>query len=175
MAFLRGMNLGNRRIKNTELVAAFEDMGFAGAVAFQASGNVIFDGGRAREATLRAKIEAGLEERLGYPVPTLIRSAGEVVAIADAAPFDDATLATTEGRLQVILLGEAPDAATRAAIEGDSSDDDRLVVDGRLIYWLPRKGISDSTLSQKRLDRDLGTTTVRTHKTFGRLRGKVSG
>ena len=43
VAFLRGMNLGRRRIKNPELCAAFEDIGFTNVSAFLASGNVIFD------------------------------------------------------------------------------------------------------------------------------------
>ena len=43
VAFLRGMNLGGRRISNTELVKAFEQAGFEGAAAFRASGNVVFE------------------------------------------------------------------------------------------------------------------------------------
>lgn len=175
VAFLRGMNLGNRRIKNDELVAAFEDMGFAGATAFQASGNVIFDGGDTGEEALRAAIEAALGERLGYAVPTLLRSPAEVTAIAEAAPFDAATLALTDGRVQVVVLPGAPDAATRAQIVTDTPADDRLVFDGRTLYWLPKAGVSDSKFDQKRLDRTLGVTTVRTQKTFARLARKISG
>ena len=39
VAFLRGMNLGRRRIKNPELCAAFEDIGFTNVAAYLASGN----------------------------------------------------------------------------------------------------------------------------------------
>ena len=50
VAFLRGMNLGSRRIKNDELRAEFEQLGFEDVATFRASGNVIFGrgGGRAR-------------------------------------------------------------------------------------------------------------------------------
>lgn len=175
VAFLRGMNLGNRRIKNDELVAAFEDMGFAGATAFQASGNVIFEGGDTGEEALRVAIEAGLGGRLGYAVPTLLRSAAEVTAIAEAAPFDAETLATTDGRVQVVVVPGVPDTATRAQIIDDAPADDRLVFDGRTLYWLPKAGVSDSKFDQKRLDRALGVTTVRTQKTFARIARKISG
>jgi uncharacterized protein (DUF1697 family) len=37
VAFLRGMNLGNRRIKNDELRAEFEALGFEGVATFRAS------------------------------------------------------------------------------------------------------------------------------------------
>ncbi len=174
VAFLRGMNLGKRRIKNPELVACFEAIGFTGAVAFQASGNVIFDGGDDDARALQGRIEAGLEAQLGYAVPTRIRSAADVIAIAEARPFSPAELAETEGRVQVIVLDAAPDAATRAAIIAEQPAEDRLAFEGRQIYWLPRAGLSTSTLDQKALDRRLGITTVRTQRTFGRLAKKLA-
>lgn len=174
VAFLRGMNLGKRRIKNPELVACFEAIGFAGAVAFQASGNVIFDGGDEREPALQARLEAGLEAQLDYPVPTRVRSAAEVIAIAEARPFSAAELAETEGRVQVIVLDTAPDAATQAAIRAEQPAEDRLAFAGRQLYWLPRAGLSTSGFDQKALDRRLGITTVRTQGTFARLAKKLA-
>ena len=38
-AFLRGINVGGHRVKNTELRALFEAMGFADVHTFRASGN----------------------------------------------------------------------------------------------------------------------------------------
>ena len=44
VAFLRGMNLGRRRIKNDELCACFADMGFlVRPPRSSPSGNIIFD------------------------------------------------------------------------------------------------------------------------------------
>ena len=40
VAFLRGMNLGKRRIKNEELRREFEALGFEDVATFRASGNV---------------------------------------------------------------------------------------------------------------------------------------
>ena len=177
IAFLRGMNLGKRRIKNPELVACFEDMGFAGAVAVQASGNVIFDGGGRTEAELKSRIESGLQTRLDYAVPTRLRSGAEVRAIAEAHPFDAATLAGTEGRVQVILIDGGADitldADVQAAIRAEQPADDRLIFEGRQIFWLPKAGLSTSAFDQKALDRRLGITTVRTWRTFGRLAKKL--
>ena len=48
VAFLRGMNLGNRRIKNHELRAEFERLGFEEVATFRASGNVVFGSAAAR-------------------------------------------------------------------------------------------------------------------------------
>ena len=75
VAFLRGMNLGRRRIKNGELCACFADMGFSSVAAFLASGNVIFDAALDDPASLSARIESGLRQALHYDVPTFLRSA----------------------------------------------------------------------------------------------------
>ena len=74
VAFLRGMNLGKRRIKNEELRAEFEALGFEDVATFRASGNVIFAAPRQSEGALTKTIERGLGEALGYEVPVFLRS-----------------------------------------------------------------------------------------------------
>ncbi len=64
VAFLRGMNLGNRRIKNEELRAEFEAMGFEEVATFRASGNVIFAAPEKSEsATDRGRSKRGSARR----------------------------------------------------------------------------------------------------------------
>ena len=88
VAFLRGMNVGGHRITNAELCAAFEEIGLPDAATFRASGNVVFDapGGDPR-VEIAARIEQGLEQTLGYAVPTFLRDAAEMRAIAAQEPF----------------------------------------------------------------------------------------
>ena len=62
VAFLRGMNLGRRRVKNPELCAAFEDIGFTNVSAFLASGNVIFDAEDPDPSAVSRSIEDGLRD-----------------------------------------------------------------------------------------------------------------
>ncbi len=99
VAFLRGMNLGGRRIKNDELRGEFEALGFADVACFRASGNVIFgvDGGV--EGELAARIEAGLVESLGYEVPVFLRGAAELLSIAASEPFEESLVAASKGKL----------------------------------------------------------------------------
>src|SRR6476646_4948809 len=111
VAFLRGMNLGKRRIKNDELRAHFEAMGFEQVATFRASGNVIFvTPKREAEAKLADRVEAELDERLGYDVPVFLRSADELAAIAAMKPFPAARLKKSKGKLQVSLLKKKPSA-----------------------------------------------------------------
>src|SRR5262249_42296902 len=112
-AFLRGMNLGKRRITNDELCRAFARIGFEDARSFRASGNVAFTAPQATPAALAARIEEGLGRELGYPVPTYVRTAAQMREVARAEPFTAAESARSTGKLQVGLLASAPAAAAR--------------------------------------------------------------
>lgn len=172
VAFLRGMNLGNRRIKNDELRGEFEQLGFDGVATFRASGNVVFESAERDEGALAATIEAGLAEGLGYDVPVFLRGAAEVAAIAAHEPFDPERLSASKGKLQVLLLLSKPKAAARKKALGLASDEDLLALRGRELYWLPSGGVLESSLDQKAIAAALGTSTTRTMGTIGQIAAK---
>jgi len=174
VAFLRGMNLGGRRIKNDDLRAEFERLGFAGVATFRASGNVIFgsDGGEG-EGRLGKRVEAGLGEALGYEVLVFLRSQAEVVAIAAQEPFDAKLVEASKGRLQVLLVGEKPAAAARRKVLALASDEDRLALAGRELFWLPSGGTIGSDLDLKAIDAALGKGTMRTKGTIDQIAAKL--
>jgi uncharacterized protein (DUF1697 family) len=171
VAFLRGMNLGGRRIKNEELRAEFEALGFADVACFRASGNVVFSA-KGSEAKLTSEIEARLGEALGYEVPVFLRSAAELQAVAAHKPFDAKALKASKGKLQVTFLEQRPKAAARKRALALASDDDRLALEGRELYWLPKGGLSDSELDLKELAAALGRNTVRTMGTVEQIAAK---
>jgi uncharacterized protein (DUF1697 family) len=172
-AFLRGLNLGrNRRVTNEQLRAEFERLGLADVATFRASGNVVFAGEGGDEGALGARIEAALAEGLGYEVPVFLRSAEELAAIAAAAPFDERAPAASRGKLQVMLLPRKPSARARREALALDGEDDRLALERRELYWLPKGGISESELDLKRLDMLLGPTTIRTKGTIEQIVAK---
>ena len=63
VAFLRGMNLGGRRITNDDLRAHFEALGCVEVATFRASGNVVFAVDDEKPAALTERLEAGLGEQ----------------------------------------------------------------------------------------------------------------
>lgn len=171
VAFLRAINTGNRRVTNEALVACFESMGLDDIFGFLASGNVAFTTERQVD-DLEPEIEAVLEARLGYEVPSFIRTGSQVARIAEAQPFDTEHLARSEGRVQVaVLRDEHSMDASLSSI--DIPEDDRVIVDGREMYWLPKKGISDSTLDVGAVESAVGPMTIRTQRTFSRLAAKL--
>src|SRR5512146_2053794 len=101
VAFLRGMNLGNRRIKNEELRVLFEGLEFDQVATFRASGNVAFTAGGGSEKALAGRIETGVGEGLGYEVTAFLRGCAEVREIAAREPFDLKRVEESDGKLQV--------------------------------------------------------------------------
>jgi len=175
VAFLRGMNLGGRRIKNEELRLHFEALGCEDVATFRASGNVIFAGAGESPAKLTARLEEGLAEALGYEVPVFLRSAEELLAIATHEPFDAKHVEASKGKLQVAMLTEKPSAAALKKALVLSTDEDRLAIERRELYWLPEGGLSDSGLDLKALAAILGPTTIRTKGTIDQIVAKHFG
>ncbi len=172
VAFLRGMNLGKRRVKNEELRAEFEALGLEDVATFRASGNVIFAAGRESEAALVQRIEASLGAGLGYEVPVFLRSCEEVAAIAAEAPFDARSVARSKGKLQVSLLAKKPTAAARRKVLALAGAEDQLAFGQRELYWLPSGGLLESDLDLKAIEAALGRDTRRTMGTIEQIAAK---
>jgi uncharacterized protein (DUF1697 family) len=105
-AFLRAVNAGGHTVTMARLRELFEKLGFRKVETFIASGNVIFDGGAAKEATLPRKIEEHLQAALGYAVISFLRTDRELAALVKGCPFDEAEVAAANA-LNVALL-QAP-------------------------------------------------------------------
>lgn len=171
VAFLRGMNLGGRRITNDALRAHFEALGCVEVATFRASGNVVF-AKQGQPAELTRQLEAGLAEALGYEVPVFLRSAEELLAIAACEPFDKKHVGASKGKLQIALLTKKPSSAAAKKALALSTDADRLAIEGRELYWLPKGGMSESDLDLKALATILGPTTIRTKGTIDQIAAK---
>ena len=139
VAFLRGINLGKRRPAMSRLREIFEEIGFQEVETFIASGNVLFTTTKKNVGKLEARIARQLEQSLGYPVDTFIRTAEEVRAIDQAHVFGE-----EEGTVHVGFLYEELPAKTARSLEAMKSDTDQFRVQGRDYYWLCRVRTSDS-------------------------------
>ena len=177
VAFLRGMNIGGRRITNEDLCSACERIGLEGVETFRASGNVVFDAPECedRSAGLAARLESGLIKELGYEVPVFLRSGEEVAAIAAREPFPPKQVAASKGKLQVALLPDSPGKLARKEALALGSDEDRLAIEGSELYWLPSGGTAESKLDQRTLEAELGPWTMRTMGTIEQIAAKHCG
>ena len=89
IAFLRGINVGGRTVKNETLQEAFTSLGFQKIAAYKASGNVIFEGDTISHEEIRKKIEIKLQETLGYEVAVFVRTITQLKEIIKAEPFSE--------------------------------------------------------------------------------------
>jgi uncharacterized protein (DUF1697 family) len=169
VAFLRAINVGGRRVTGDQLVAAFAGLGLSDVSSFMASGNVLFTAGNPDPNV----IEVALEARLGYEVPTMLRSRDDIVRLSASQPFTPAELSATEGRAQVILLREP--LSDEGAFSGlsDTAEGDLLRAGGSEVFWLPKHGVSDSALDMKALEANTGPFTVRTFNTIVRIASRM--
>ena len=172
-AFLRALNVGGHTVKMTELAAEFELLGFDDVETFIASGNVIF-GATGRGSTdggaLERRIEARLQDTLGYEVRTFLRTDAELLAIHETVPFPD-VVARDGDTLQVGFLPEPPTIEVTDAVAALSSDHEHLVVLGRELYWLIHGNSLDTAVKPGVMRRALDgmPLTARNVKTVRRL------
>lgn len=154
VAFLRGINLGNRRVKMVDLRGHFEELGLDAVASYIASGNVIFDHEGSDVDALEDRIEAHLEEALGFFTDTVVRSLESVDALTrleliDQARADGFTVYATFAKEE---LGREVEEAFAEL----TTPDDRFHVREREVLWLRRGGISDSTIKTRHLESAFG-------------------
>lgn len=172
IAFLRGINVGGRRVKMDRLREIFEGMGFAEVSTFIASGNVIFNVERdaTTEAALAERIAAGLEAALGFDVDVMLRTPDEVAAISAAT-----AALPSHTALQVVFLADALTGDDRAALEALRTDVDDFYFREREVFWVLQCKISESPLFSTGIERVISGTalTSRNVNTVRRILEKV--
>ena len=169
VAFLRAINVGGHIVKMDALRKHFASLGFDDVETFIASGNVIFQSRSTAASALERRIEACLEDRLGYEVKTFLRKDAEVAAIAAYHAFEPAYVAAARS-CNVGLLASELDKAAITKVKGFTSPTDDFHVNGRELYWLCRTGQGDSKFSNAAFEKALGVrATFRGLNTIRRL------
>ena len=155
VAFLRAINVGGHTVKMEDLRALFEARGFSKVETFIASGNVIFDSKARDMAALERRIEAHLQESLGYEVKTFVRSDAEIAAIARYQPFKEALMKSAMALNVAFLVEPLSAQAQQTLLSRFRTEIDDFHVHGREIYWLCRKKQSESEFSNAVLEKAL--------------------
>jgi uncharacterized protein (DUF1697 family) len=173
VAFLRAINVGGHTVKMDHLRSLFEKLGFANVETFIASGNVIFDSTSKSSKALEKKIEGYLQETLGYPVATFIRSIAELARVSQYKPFADSDLNAAGHTLYIGFMADTPSDSAKANLRSLATKVDDFNVDGREVYWLCRSKFSESQISGALLAKTLGMpATLRNATTVKKLAGK---
>ena len=138
IAFLRGINLGKRRLKMEKLRQLFEELKFTDVETFIASGNVIFASRTADSRKLEQQLETHLAKSLGYEVDTFVRTRAEVAAVAAFRPFAAAELEHPDHTSYVGFFKAELGADQARKFLTCRTVVDELCLRGREYYWLCR-------------------------------------
>lgn len=175
IAFLRAINVGGHTVKMDSLRSLFEEMGFAQVETIIASGNVIFDAAQTDSQSLEKQIQASLQKALGYAVPAFVRSMPELAEIADSTPFPEAELDAPGNQVYIAFLANRPALEAQQKVRAHATAEDDFYFQGREMYWLRRKKISESKFFGPQLEKALGMeTTLRNRTTVKKIAEKYT-
>ena len=163
MAFLRGINVGNRRPKKEELIAAVAGPEFAAVTTYQASGNLIVDTD-VDTGVVEPLLEARLASTLGYQVTCFVRTVDELRTLLARVPE-----APDGAKHEIIFYKTDPGDGAHAALAATAGPNDTLRPMGRETLWTHVGGMSESPLAASTPRPGAPVTTVRTATTLQRL------
>ena len=166
VALLRGVNVGGKnKMPMRELCQVFATAGCVESESYIQSGNVVF-GSDCPVAELQRKLAVTIEERFGFAVPVVVRSAVEMRKAMERNPF----AGIAEERLAVMFLRDRPTAEELARLEVDRFLPERFSVTGGEIYLDMPNGAGRSKLTTAYFDSRLRTVgTVRNLRTIRTL------
>jgi uncharacterized protein (DUF1697 family) len=173
--FLRGINLGRRRLTNEELVRPFTDARLEGAEAFIASGNVVIDEPGLDPAEVEARVEAAFVDAFGFEADAFVRPLADLPALTER---EEVRAAEEDGFTPHVIFLKAPLAAEASrALQWLETPDDRFSVLGRELLWLRRGRLTDSEVETRHLERALGgvPNTMRKVTTLRRMAARFGG
>ncbi len=167
IAFLRAINVGGHTVKMADLRQLFAAVGFANVQTYIQTGNVVFNAPNSHRDTLEQHIEDHLQNTLGYPVTTFLRTPPELAVVAHYNAFPESEF-VAGAKLYMAFLKEVPGKEAQHRVQAYQNEVDEFHIHQRELYWLCRKSQSTSTFSGALLERALGSpatlrsiTTVR--------------
>lgn len=168
IAFLRGINVGGRRVSMQRLCACFTELKLLQVRSFIASGNIIFECDKVEPAALERQIESTVLNSLSFESPTFLRTPDELRKIIAIDPFADETDATF--RRHIVFIRRPLAKAQEEIVMALSNDYDQVVCKGKEIFWLCRGPFHQSKIKQPALTKAVdGPWTARNVQTVTKL------
>ncbi|GAB2645809.1 DUF1697 domain-containing protein [Emticicia sediminis] len=138
IAFLRGINVGNIRIKMTDLKNAFHSMGFQNTVTFLQTGNVVFESEK-KNSEIKVILEKGLTETFHYQAFVLLYDFDVLDEIVAKYPFEK-----DESNHAYVIFVESESVFEELATIAESVDEE-IARGNTVLYWKVPKGESLNT------------------------------
>lgn len=141
-ALLRGINVGgHKKVPMAELRDVMAHLGWTDVRTYLQSGNAVFTTG---DADPGDRLERAVEEHFGFAVRCLIRTAGELHAVAAACPYPAAEL--DPAKLLVLFLEQEPAEGHFDAVDPGQFAPDTFHHAGSAVYCYFPDGMGRSKL-----------------------------
>lgn len=161
---LKGINLGGRKVPMADLKELASAVGLSNPRTYVASGNLVAGSDRPADE-IAPELETALEERFGFAIEVMSRTADEMARVAAANPYPD-------GDPKQVVVGFAGGTiATSAAeqIEALATPNEPFVLSGRELFVHFTDGQARSKLAA-RLSQAVGqSVTARNLRTVTHL------
>ncbi|WP_414047742.1 DUF1697 domain-containing protein [Macrococcus equi] len=160
VCLLRGVNVNGIKIKNVELKAVFESLGFTDVTPILQTGNVIYN----TTISLNEQkdvIETALRNKFGYEAFVIVRDGCEMQTIINNYPFD------LTGEMQPYVIFVNSDEVKQELLALPIDENESVHHGNNVIYWTVPKGKTlDSkfgkVLGQKKYKSETTTRNLRT-------------
>ncbi len=168
VALLRGIAPSNPKMRNDALRGVFERSGLEHVRTVISSGNVLFESPETDRDVLEGRIETALEEHLGAPCTTIVRSRRQISLLARLDVFDGYDDGPTQ-RCNVTFL-KRPRAAS--SIQIDDEPGARVVaIRNQAVFSVIDTTGNGTPAVMRELERVCGPQiTMRTWRTVHRIR-----
>ena len=170
IALLRGINVGGHtKLAMADLRSVLEALGHGDVATYLQSGNAVFTSDRTDADALGAELTERLSADLGVSPTVMIRTAPELVAVAEANPYPEQARADPT-RVHVGFLSAEPADPAALSFDQASHAPEELVHEGQTVYLHLPDGIGRSRLAADlvRRVRDV-EVTMRNWRTVARL------
>ena len=154
IAFLRGINVGGRKIIKMEaLREMFAIPGIKNVSTYIQSGNVLFEAKETDEAKLADKLERQLLQQLEYKVKLFLRTPEEIAVVIDESPFK--TVKEDENLYVFFFANPVPEEKADILVAA-SNDQVQYKAWGRHIYALCKKIEKGTNFSNAFVEKKIG-------------------
>jgi uncharacterized protein (DUF1697 family) len=144
-AFLRAINVGNRRLEMDRLQSIFVDAGLRKVATLIASGNVSFQSAVKSADKLRTQIEQSLQDSLGFEVDTFLRTEQQLKSILNANPYQLDSAQDAMVHVHVFFFHQPVPMEIMEVFDRNQTSTDRVEVIGTEAYWRCVGRMTDST------------------------------
>lgn len=159
ISLLRGVNIGNRRIKMDALRVLCESLKLCGAQTYVQSGNVVFRTEERGLDALARKMEKAIERRFGFRPDVILRTTADLREVVARNPFAQRR-GIEPGKLLVSFLGGFPGPEARERVLAIKLCPEELHLDGRHLYIYFPNGVGQSKIPWRALDKALATSAT---------------